>query len=66
MENQETIIQLDEKITRLRQAAEDVLATGGEIEAVKRNITKILANTRMLELNVSDVREADRLKAEGY
>ncbi|MDI6726361.1 MAG: hypothetical protein QMD32_05300 [Smithellaceae bacterium] len=57
MENQEMIIQLDEKITRLRQAAEDVLATGGSIEAVKRNITKILANTRMLELNVSDVRE---------
>ncbi len=60
MENQETIIQLDEKITRLRQAALDVLASGGEIEAVKRNITKILANTRMLELNVSDVREAER------
>lgn len=50
------IIRLDEKISNLRRAAEDVMAAGGSIEAVKRNIIKILANIKMLELNVSDIR----------
>jgi hypothetical protein len=29
----------------------------GDIEAIKKNLVRLLASTRMLELNVSDVKE---------
>jgi len=48
---------LDVKIRELRKTAEDVMAEGAEIEAVKRNIKRILASITMLELNVCDVKE---------
>jgi len=48
---------LDAKIRELRKTAEDIMADGAEIEAVKRNIKRILASITMLELNVSDVKE---------
>jgi len=46
---------LSKTISELRGAAEHLLKTGGEMEAIKRNVTKILANVKMLELNISDV-----------
>ncbi len=57
MENQEMIDRLDEKITGLRQAAQDVMAICGSNEAVRRNIIKIMANIKMLELNISDIKD---------
>jgi len=48
---------LSKTISELRGAAEHLLKTGGEMEAIKRNVTKILANVKMLELNISDVNE---------
>ena len=48
---------LDAKIRELRKTAEDIMAEGAEIEAVKRNIKRILASITMLELNVCDVKE---------
>jgi hypothetical protein len=47
--------ELSKTISELRRTTENLLKAGGEIEAVRRNITKILANIRMLELNISDV-----------
>lgn len=50
---------LDEKIKTLRKTAEEIDALGEGIEAVKRNVVRILASTRMLEINVSDVKELE-------
>ncbi len=49
--------ELSRTIGELRGTAERLLKAGGEIEAIKRNVTKILANVKMLELNISDVNE---------
>ncbi len=50
------INKLDEKIKTLRKIAEEIREEGSQIEAVKRNINRVLASTRMLEINVCDVK----------
>ena len=50
------IEEMDELIKRLRQLAEELKEKSGGIQAVDRNLDRILANVKMLELNVSDVR----------
>jgi hypothetical protein len=57
MIDRKNIEEMDARIRLLRKTAEELLALGGEIEAVKKNLVRLLASTRMLELNVSDVRE---------
>jgi len=51
------IKEMDEKIKLLRKTAEELMAMGGEIEAVKKNLVRLLASTKMLELNISDVKD---------
>ena len=51
------IDEMDELIKKLRQLAEELKEKSGGIQAVDRNLDRILANVKMLELNVSDVRE---------
>jgi len=48
--------EMDELIKRLRQLAEELKEKSGGIQAVDRNLDRILANVKMLELNISDVR----------
>jgi hypothetical protein len=48
---------MDRKIRLLRKTAEELMHEAGEIEAVKKNLVRLLASIRMLELNVSDVKE---------
>ena len=48
---------LDEKIKTLRKTAEEINKLGEGIEAVKRNVKRILASTKMLEINICDVKE---------
>jgi hypothetical protein len=57
VEKQVDLKMLDAKIRDLRKTAEDIKELGGTIEAVKRNINRVLASTKMLELNVSDVQD---------
>lgn len=57
MEDKYNIDKLDEKIRMLRKIAEEIKETGKGIEAVKRNINKVLASTKMLEMNICDVKE---------
>ena len=57
MNDQFDMKELSKTISELRGTAERLLKTGGEMEALKRNVTKILANVKMLELNISDVNE---------
>ncbi len=51
------IKEMDEKIKLLRKTAEELMVLGGGVEAVKKNLVRLLASTRMLELNISDVKE---------
>ena len=57
MSSQYNIKEMDEKIKLLRKTAEELMAMGGDIEAVKKNLVRLLASTKMLELNVSDARD---------
>ena len=45
------------KIATLRQAATELKAMSGGLQAVDRNVDRILASVKMLELNVSDMVE---------
>ena len=44
-------------IQRMRQLADELKEKAGGIQAVERNLDHILANIKMLELNISDVEE---------
>ncbi|MCX5832564.1 MAG: hypothetical protein NT140_11890 [Deltaproteobacteria bacterium] len=48
------IRKMDAKIKEIRKAAEELQKMGGDIEAVKKNLVRLLASTKMLELNISD------------
>ena len=45
------------KIKSLKEISEDLLAEGENFPALYRNCRKILANVKMLELNVSDIQD---------
>jgi len=44
-------------IQRMHQLADELKEKAGGIQAVERNLDHILANIKMLELNISDVEE---------
>ena len=44
----------------LRRVAEELKDIGGDIEAVRRNVERILASVRILELNICDVEDLER------
>ena len=48
------IKKMDAKIREIRKAAEELQKLGGDIEAVNKNLVRLLASTKMLELNISD------------
>ena len=48
------IKKMDAKIREIRKAAEELQELGGDIEAVNKNLVRLLASTKMLELNISD------------
>ncbi len=48
---------LCESIETLRRTASDVKERGKGIQAVEKNVDRIMANIKMLELNVSDVKD---------
>jgi hypothetical protein len=56
MEKKFDINKLDEKIKMLRKVAEEIREEGKDFEAVKRNINRVLASTRMLVMSVCDVK----------
>lgn len=45
------------KIRALRKNAEELKKISGGIPAVDRNVDRILANVKMLEIDISDVAE---------
>jgi len=46
-----------DKIKSLRQYAEELKGMSGGIQAVDRNVDRILANVKMLEINITDAAE---------
>ena len=57
MANTVDIKGMAEKIRVLRHDAEALRAMSGGMQAVDRNVDRILANVRMLEIDISDVAE---------
>jgi hypothetical protein len=49
------IKEMADKIRALKQSATELKEMSGGMQAVDRNIDRILANIRMLEINISDV-----------
>jgi len=48
------IDEIDKEIQKIRKAAVKIEKLGGNIEAVKKNLVRLRASTKMLELNISD------------
>ena len=51
------IDEMCELIKQMRHVVEELKEKSGPIQAVERNLDQILANIKMLELNISDVKE---------
>jgi hypothetical protein len=48
---------INTRIKTIKKAAQELRELSGEIPAVDRNAARILASTKMLEINVSDILE---------
>ncbi len=55
MENQTEIERIDRKIEQMKKIALELDQNDVPYPFLKRNITRILASIKMLELNVSDI-----------
>lgn len=55
MANDYDIKVMAEKISILRKTAEELKEMSGGLQAVERNVDRILSATRLLELNITDV-----------
>jgi len=53
--NSVDIEKMAEKISSIKQSASDLKAMSGGIQAVDRNVNRILASVKMLEINISDL-----------
>ncbi|HUL31489.1 MAG TPA: hypothetical protein VLZ03_13640 [Thermodesulfobacteriota bacterium] len=51
------IKKLDTRIQTIKKAAQELKRLSGRIPAVDRNAVRILASVKMLEINVSDVKD---------
>ena len=57
MENDFDLEKLAEKIRLLKEISREILEEAENFPALNRNCRRILANIKMLELNVSDINE---------
>ncbi len=48
---------LDTRIKTIKKATQELKQLSGGIQAVDRNAERILASVKMLEINISDVRD---------
>jgi len=51
------IKKLDTRIKTIKKAAQELKALSTRIPAVDRNTVRILASVKMLEINISDVKD---------
>jgi hypothetical protein len=57
MSNNINMKKMAKKISSLKQEANEIKAMSGGIQAVDRNIDRILASIKMLEINISELVE---------
>jgi hypothetical protein len=57
MENDFDLEKLAEKIRLLKEISNEILGGAENFPALNRNCQRVLANIKMLELNVSDINE---------
>ena len=57
MADKNALKKMDEKIQAIKEAAQELKEMSGGIQAVDRNVNRILASVKLLEINVSDVIE---------
>ena len=55
MDHDRLLVDLDANIQAIKAAALQLRRDAEGIQAVERNVDRILASTRMLEINISDV-----------
>jgi hypothetical protein len=49
------IEEMAEKVQAIKEAATELQNISGGIQAVDRNVSRILASVKMLEINISDI-----------
>ena len=57
MMNRRDLKKLNTRIKAIRKAAQELKKFSGGIQAVDRNADRLLASVKMLEINISDVRD---------
>lgn len=55
--NDKDLKDLDSKIQSMKKTAEELKQMGEDFPALYRNVSRLLASIKMLELNISDVAE---------
>ncbi len=53
----ENIKEMAEKIALIKKEAQELKEMSGGIQAVDKNVDRILSSVKMLEINVSDIAE---------
>ena len=56
MNKKSTLQEMDDKIQLIRKTAQEMTEMAEDFPTLYRNSRRILAGTKMLELNVSDIR----------
>lgn len=54
------LAEIDSKIQTMRRTAEELAQAGENFPAIARNIVRISAAIRMLEINISDIVELEK------
>jgi hypothetical protein len=49
------IEEMAEKVQAIKEAATELQNISGGIQAIDRNVSRILASVKMLEINISDI-----------
>ena len=55
--NRREIRKIDTPIKTIKKAAQELKHLSGGIQAIDRNAERILASVKMLEINISDVKD---------
>ena len=62
--NPEKKTEIHNKVQLIKKAAEELSQLGEDFPAIQKNTLRILASTKMLELNISDVVDLETLPRE--
>ncbi len=54
-EEKERLLEIDEQIQTIKKAAQELKKLSDGVQAIDCNVDRILASTKMLEINFSDI-----------